>query len=96
MGGGQRRRGGRLRSPKATSPPLPSTSQGFALLSSIHLARSFCSFSTRVPTIEPRHRTLTCLVQSHPLHETVMAYSAAHPKLWGELANTTAHHKRWE
>jgi hypothetical protein len=64
-----------------------SSEQLFTLLSSIRLARSFHSSSSRIAAIERRLRALACFVHSNPNQESVCAYFLAQPELCGELVD---------
>ncbi len=64
-----------------------SPEQLFTLISSIRLARSFHTSSSRIAAIERRLRALACFVHSNPIQESVCAYFLAQPELCGELVD---------
>lgn len=67
-------------------PPLPQE-RLFALLSSIRLARSFHTSSSRIAGVKHRLRALICLVHAYPDQEGICSYFVAQPELTGELVD---------
>lgn len=67
-------------------PPLPQE-RLFALLSSIRLARSFHTSSSRIAAVKHRLRALICVVHVYPDQEGICSYFVAQPELTGELVD---------
>jgi len=67
-------------------PPLPQE-RLFALLSSIRLARSFHTSSSRTAAVKHRLRALICVVHAYPDQEGICSYFVAQPELTGELVD---------
>ena len=59
----------------------------FALLSSIRLARSFHTSSSRIAAVKHRLRALICVVHAYPDQEGICSYFVAQPELTGELVD---------
>ena len=70
----------------STLPPLPQE-RLFALLSSIRLARSFHTSSSRIAAVKHRLRALICVVHAYPDQEGICSYFVAQPELTGELVD---------